>query len=74
MRGMQAQSNRLRDLRKEQSVTLHELALLCGVYTSTVSHWQDNEIPQKHFGIIAERLGVSVAYLTGWSDDRQAAA
>ena len=71
----QAPPNRLAELRKSRGVTLKEIGELCGgVYTSTVKRWESGEIPQKHMLPLAARLGVSAAYLAGWTDDERDAA
>ena len=69
----QAPSNRLAPLRHERGVTLKEIADACGVYPSTVLHWQreDKFIPQRHHATVARMLDVSVPYLTGWASERE---
>jgi len=77
MHGMHTQlpENRLAELRKTRNVTLREIGEACGgVYTSTVKRWERGFIPQQHLPAIAARLGVSIAYLAGWSDDAEEAA
>ncbi len=74
MRGvhMEVPPNRLRELiAQSPTVRLVDVAALCRVDQSTAFRWQDREIPQKHLGAIADLFGVSVAYLAGWSDQRE---
>lgn len=60
--------NRLGELLKKRGLKLVDIAALCRVDQSTVYRWQQGIIPQKHLGAVAEKLGVSVPYLAGWSD------
>jgi transcriptional regulator with XRE-family HTH domain len=71
MHSMHAQlpENRLVELRKERNVSIMDVAVACGVHTSTVSRWQDGVIPQRHLPVLAALLGVSVPYLAGWTDE-----
>jgi transcriptional regulator with XRE-family HTH domain len=59
--------NRLRALREERGLKLVHLAVLCDVDVSTISRWENGEIPQKYLAVLAAKFDVDVPYIAGWT-------
>lgn len=60
--------NRLRDLRQARGLSTMDVASACKVYPSTVSRWEDNDIPRRHVVTVAGLVRATVPYLDGWVD------
>lgn len=62
--------NRLKELRKRKKDTQAELANLMGVNVKTISRWEKGEfgIKPAQAKMLADFLGVTPAYLLGYSD------
>lgn len=66
--------NRLKELRKEKKLTQEELASEIGVNEKTISRWENGEsaIKSDKAQALADYFGVSVGYLLGYSNNREA--
>jgi transcriptional regulator with XRE-family HTH domain len=64
-------ANRLRDLRERQGWSRRKLALLCGIGENQILKYErgENDPSALSLKLIAERLGVSIDYLLGATDD-----
>ena len=61
--------NRLRELRKERNLTLKGLSKALGISDKTLYRWETKGgIKPLYAKGVAERLGVNVDYLMGYSD------
>lgn len=63
---------RLFDLRKERGLTLEEVGQAVGVGRSTVRKWETGQIAsmkRDKIKKLSDCLGVSPAYICGWTDD-----
>ena len=69
----QLSAKRLKALREERGLKLMDVASACGVYPSTVGHWEKRRIPQDRLPQLAAFFQVDRAYLAGWTDEREAA-
>jgi len=65
-------SNRIAELRREQSLTQAGLAERLGIDPATVSRWERGltTIPDWRKVELAEMFGVSVPWLMGWGNDK----
>lgn len=66
---------KLKQLRLEKGMTLEEVGNKVGVGKSTVRKWESGDIKNMRrdkIGLLADALGVSPAYLMGWSDEKDA--
>ena len=63
---------KIKALRLERGMTLEQVGNLVGVGKSTVRKWESGQIANMRrdkIALLAQALGVSPAYLMGWSDD-----
>jgi transcriptional regulator with XRE-family HTH domain len=64
-------SNRLTQLRKAAGLERYDIAAKLRVDQSTVYRWErGGTIPDDRKKQLADLLGVSIAHLMGWDDDR----
>lgn len=62
---------RLKELREEKGLTIRRLAVLSGVFPSVVKNFETKENRVlANIERLADFLGVSPAYLCGWSDHK----
>ena len=63
---------KIKALRLERGMTLEQVGNLVGVGKSTVRKWESGQIANMRrdkIALLAQALGVSPAYLMGWSED-----
>jgi transcriptional regulator with XRE-family HTH domain len=62
--------NRLEELRTALGISRKDFAAKLGVCERTVYRWETGEtaIPRKHWALLSDLLGVSVAYLLGFEN------
>lgn len=66
-------ADRLRELRKENNMTLDEIGRAIGVGRATIYKYEHGiitNIPLDKINKLSAMFGVSKPYLMGWSDDR----
>ena len=62
---------RIRQARLNKSLTLDELAVMCGTTKQTIFKYENNiitNIPTDKIEALASALGVSEAFIMGWSE------
>jgi transcriptional regulator with XRE-family HTH domain len=61
----------LKKLRLAEGLTGPQLAVAIGVDPTTLWRWESGagQIPDKRKAELAERFGVTIAYLMGWDDN-----
>lgn len=67
----QTATNRLRQLREGHGLKLYDVAALVRVDPSTIHRWEteQTQVPDEVKKALAERYGVTRAYLMGWETD-----
>ena len=65
--------NRIREVRKNQNITMKELGLKVGVAESTISQYETGKRQPDHETMIkiSETLGVTVGYLMGADEQKE---
>ena len=67
-------SQKIKDLRLKQGMTLEQVGNIVGVGKSTVRKWETGMIAnmkRDKIALLAQALGTTPAYLMGWNDDKK---
>ena len=72
---MEGMAKRIKELRKENGLTLEQVADIVGVGKSTVRKWETGMIAnmkRDKIASLASALGTTPAYLMGWEEENTA--